>query len=66
MLSAPGVVQWQRQQMRALIVAQQFTHRTPNWPENCVGRADRQMCTRANHPPQVIAAAAAVKDRPAS
>lgn len=57
----------QRQQMRALIVTQQFTHRLKLAEEKlCRIDADRQMCARANHPPQVIAAAAAdIKDRPA-
>ena len=49
----------QRQQMRALVIAQQFTHRLKLAQEE-LGRidTDRQMCARANHAPHVIATAA--------
>jgi hypothetical protein len=50
----------QRQQMRALIVAQQLTHRFKLAQEQLGGiDADRQMRAGANHAPHVIAAAAA-------
>jgi hypothetical protein len=50
----------QRQQMRALVVAQQLTHRFKLAQEQLGGiDADRQMRAGADHAPHVIAAAAA-------
>lgn len=58
----------QRQQMRPLVVTEQLTHRFKLAQEQLGGiDTDRQMCAGADHPPHVIAAAAAhVEDSPAS
>ncbi len=57
----------QRQQMRPLVVTEQL-RTASNWHRNSWWiDTDRQMCAGADHPPHVIAAAAAhVEDSPAS
>ncbi len=64
MLSAPGVVQCPTAaNARADRFTQRILRTASNWQKEKLRRidADRQMCACANHPPQVIAAAADIR-----